>query len=214
MMYANKIINKRSASRFATSMTTRKPFAYRQNFNVAFARKDAAKALGAQWDADKKVWFAPSADIKTALVNAGFQPEVKVNQPFYAFLNVPFDLKEMAKELGARWNPDKSSWFAPTRDVFDAVTNKLNALTNSLKSHVRLQAAPVMATPVAAAPVAAAPAAAQPWLATGETEQDYKNRYAMGSYYKGVFGGVPDPAQYQAMKKNPNGLHFIDTRGD
>jgi len=29
--------------------------------NVPFSQKDAAKALGAKWDASKKKWYAPSS---------------------------------------------------------------------------------------------------------------------------------------------------------
>ena len=37
-------------------------------FDVPFPEKDAAKKMGAKWDPVKKLWFAPTDEIKTALL--------------------------------------------------------------------------------------------------------------------------------------------------
>jgi DNA topoisomerase-3 len=43
-------------------------------FNVPFAEKDKAKALGMRFDGERKQWFAPSQEIATAVGNV-FQPQ-------------------------------------------------------------------------------------------------------------------------------------------
>ena len=35
------------------------------------------------------------------------------------FLNVPYDDKETAKEMGARWDPEAKSWYAPEKSEYD-----------------------------------------------------------------------------------------------
>lgn len=39
-----------------------------QYFDVPFQEKDIAKKMGAKWDHMKKLWFAPTDEIKTALL--------------------------------------------------------------------------------------------------------------------------------------------------
>jgi DNA topoisomerase-3 len=48
--------------------------AQRVYFNVPFAKKDKAKALGMRFDGERKQWFAPSQDIASAAGNL-FQPQ-------------------------------------------------------------------------------------------------------------------------------------------
>jgi hypothetical protein len=36
------------------------------------------------------------------------------------YLNVPFMEKDVAKNLGARWDPQKKLWYAPSRYYFES----------------------------------------------------------------------------------------------
>jgi hypothetical protein len=63
---------------------------------IPFSIKEQAKSLNAKFDNDKKSWYVNTeSDTKLfELVN----------------VDVKFDLKDIAKENGAIWNPEKRCW--------------------------------------------------------------------------------------------------------
>lgn len=76
--------------------------------NIPFSDKDHAKALGAQWDKENKLWYCkteerskfdqwPIVDLKLATTKT--------------FLSVKFDDKEAVKKLGAKWDADRKQWY-------------------------------------------------------------------------------------------------------
>jgi hypothetical protein len=67
---------------------------------VPFDERDAAKALGARYDAELKKWYVPAA-----LDPKAFYRWQKI------YLKVPFAEKAKAKEQGAMWDPQESKWF-------------------------------------------------------------------------------------------------------
>jgi len=75
--------------------------------DVPFSDKDAVKALGARWDGTKTAWYVPNGvDIepfKKWINGSGSKTIKKIT------LNVPFDDKDEAKRLGARW--DGKAWY-------------------------------------------------------------------------------------------------------
>lgn len=81
--------------------------------DVPFEDKDKVKTLGAWFDATKKAWYVPkNGDISK------FQkwlPNGKVTKtmatPQKIWLKVPYDNKDEAKNLGARWDSDKKQWY-------------------------------------------------------------------------------------------------------
>lgn len=81
--------------------------------NVPFDEKDEAKSIGARWDGDAKCWYAPAgSDLsKFAKWANGSVKSVKK-----VYLNVPFDDKDEAKGLGARWDPAKKKWYVRSVD--------------------------------------------------------------------------------------------------
>lgn len=94
---------------------------------VPFKEKDLAKAAGARWDKDAKVWYAPQgADLDKL---AQWQPKEgaeKAAAPMQApateqapdkanrtYLAVPYEEKGQAKAAGAKWDRHAKSWYAP-----------------------------------------------------------------------------------------------------
>jgi Domain of unknown function (DUF5710) len=102
-------------------------------FSVPFAEKDAAKELGARWDTSERSWYAPSALVATAMESrwpckdggvaaapaaaaaGGAAPTSR--QYFY----IPFEEKDEAKGMGARWDPDMHAWYADRAPVAAAL---------------------------------------------------------------------------------------------
>ncbi|WP_432737343.1 zincin-like metallopeptidase domain-containing protein [Maridesulfovibrio sp. FT414] len=92
---------------------------------VPFSEKNEAKQHGAQWDKDKKMWFAPKgADLEPLnrwlpeqkpSAQLEQQPEA-AKQPATekTYLNVPYKEKWLAKKHGALWDKSAKLWFAPT----------------------------------------------------------------------------------------------------
>lgn len=93
--------------------------------NVPFTEKDQAKALGAKWDGKQKSWYAP-ADTNLeplqkwaasdnqqveAIQQTTYTPEPTSDEKTY--LAVPFTEKDDAKALGAKWDKEAKSWYAP-----------------------------------------------------------------------------------------------------
>lgn len=81
--------------------------------NVPYDDKDEVKALGAWFDMSKKAWYVPkNGDLSKFtkwLPNGKVTTTVKT--PKKVWLNVPYDDKDEAKKLGARWDKDKKKWY-------------------------------------------------------------------------------------------------------
>jgi hypothetical protein len=155
-------------------------------------------------------------------------------QPSTASVNVlkidcPFDEKEAVKKLGARWSAVHKTWYAPSSGVFLNL-KKWHPKENHTDVKREPPPPPQPSSPVKRSRSAEAVVQTKeikpplkskkqkvqekkPWECTGETESDYRDRQACGSYYKGILGGVPDPEQYMRMKAGFP-MAFIDTRGD
>ena len=77
---------------------------------VPFDDKDEAKRLGARFDGQKKCWYVPAGTDLSAfskwMPSSGAVKSVKK-----LYLNVPFDDKDKAKSLGARWDGEKKKWY-------------------------------------------------------------------------------------------------------
>ena len=78
--------------------------------NVPFDDKDEAKRAGARFDGDKKCWYAPAgSDISKF---SKWLPDGKTSLSVKKILlDVPYDAKDEVKKAGARWDPDKKSWY-------------------------------------------------------------------------------------------------------
>lgn len=78
--------------------------------NVSFDDKEKVKALGARWDGNKKAWYVPkgkSLDAFKPYMNGG-KAQTSIKK---IWLDVPYDDKDEAKKLGARWDMDKKAWY-------------------------------------------------------------------------------------------------------
>lgn len=99
--------------------------------DVPYEEKNQARALGARWDGRAKSWYAPAgADMKwlaqwlpknrvldanqkaveTVIKEENTMTNVATEKTFLA---VPFADKDDAKALGARWDKEAKSWYAP-----------------------------------------------------------------------------------------------------
>ena len=106
------------------------------------------------------------------------------------FVYCPFTQKEEAKQLGAKWDPLNKKWYAPSEDIYQKLK----------KWHVPANKKPYDRPKVSK---------------KKESEQEYKTRQSCGSYYKGVWGGVPSEEQFSAMKEGQVVMSTAyDTRGD
>lgn len=90
-----------------TSDESQKP--ERKYLDVPFDSKDAAKALGARWDSQKKAWYNPDPT-----VNLELDRWAVALSSSRSYLSVPFDEKDEAKSLGARWDASTKQWYDPT----------------------------------------------------------------------------------------------------
>ena len=78
--------------------------------SVPFEDKDKAKTLGARWDSQKKCWYVPAGkDLSSFAKWMSGNKAVKSIKKIY--LTVPFEDKDKAKGLGARWDMDKKKWY-------------------------------------------------------------------------------------------------------
>lgn len=112
---------------------------------VPFSEKDEAKALGARWDKDSKMWFAPNnepalvqrwgatASGKSNSSPAAYSPSqpraVAAEEPVAQkswkvmspevndriYLDVPYEEKDDAKAMGARFCRDRKLWYTTDR---------------------------------------------------------------------------------------------------
>lgn len=112
----------------------------RTYLKVPFSEKNEAKKLGAKWDKDKKMWFAPEgtdldhlarwmpgSKSQTPAKGAEQQKEnnVKKIATEKTYLNVPYKQKWLAKKHGARWDKTAKLWFAPTGTDLDPLAEWL-----------------------------------------------------------------------------------------
>ena len=77
--------------------------------NVPFDDKDKVKLLGARFDSSKKMWYVPKGVSIDKFADYLFANKCTTVKK--VFLNVPFDDKDKAKALGARWDGDKKQWY-------------------------------------------------------------------------------------------------------
>ncbi len=80
--------------------------------NVPFEQKEAAKAKGAKWDREKKQWYVPEGTYDP-YKNFGEWMPSKRDDHGNLLLDVPFEQKDIAKELGAKWNSTLKRWYVP-----------------------------------------------------------------------------------------------------
>ena len=113
------------SDRHEMSMPDKKERAY---FDVPYEQRQEAKALGCKWDKDSKKWFISEATPERieAMEKAGFKT-VEVEQKNLesvqknenaetkqkTLLSVPFEEKDLAKELGAKFDRETKSWYVP-----------------------------------------------------------------------------------------------------
>lgn len=111
------------ADRHEMSMPDKKVY-----FDVPYEQRQEAKALGCKWDKDNKKWFISEATPERieAMDKAGFKTveveqknlesvqkneNAETNQK--TLLSVPFEEKDLAKELGAKFDRETKSWYVP-----------------------------------------------------------------------------------------------------
>lgn len=107
------------------------------------------------------------------------------------FVSCPYTQKEEAKALGAKWDPVNKKWYAPSNEVYGKL-KKWHVPSSDKKPYSRPKP-----------------------LQQEETAEEYKARQSCGSYYKGVWGGVPYLVDFRAMKQGKVVMSTAyDTRGD
>lgn len=94
--------------------------------NVPYTSRNTAKKLGARWDRDNKRWYAPEGvdlaplrpflseqqqERDMAASGSASTVERRAEKP--TALHVPYEDKELAKKLGARWDRERKQWYAP-----------------------------------------------------------------------------------------------------
>lgn len=111
----------------------------RVDISAPYEDRKEVRALGGEWDKEKKTWFIPAGvdPAPFAKWNAGAAPtgdtaEQKPSKPGAderaavmqqraaegrTYIEVPFPAKAEAKRLGAKWDAQAGSWYAPTGDV-------------------------------------------------------------------------------------------------
>ena len=113
------------ADRHEMSMPDKKERVY---FDVPYEQRQEAKALGCKWDKDNKKWFISEATPERieAMDKAGFktveveeknlesvQKNENAETKQKTLLSVPFEEKDLAKELGAKFDRETKSWYVP-----------------------------------------------------------------------------------------------------
>lgn len=102
---------------------------------VTFDNKDKAKEFGAKWNNTKKYWYitedASQENIKSLqeLKNEKpSSPKPVATQEKKKYIKIEFAKKDMAKKLGARWDPGAKSWYYVEADTSKENIEKLKAL--------------------------------------------------------------------------------------
>ena len=132
------------------------------------------------------------------------------------YIQCPFVEKDEAKALGAKWDSSKRSWYAPDTCTYKKLSKWHSAQCKANYATITKRRDRFAHTGQVAFYRTPDSRQYRPWEHTGETEKDYVARHKCGSAYKGGWGGVPDPAQYQQMKAGTwHGMSTAyDTRGD
>lgn len=108
--------------------------------NVPYTARNTAKKLGARWDRDNKRWYAPEgvdlAPLRPFLSEQQQERDMAVSGSVSTVerraekptaLHVPYEDKELAKKLGARWDRERKQWYAPTGIDLEPLSPWLNA---------------------------------------------------------------------------------------
>ena len=108
--------------------------------NVPYTSRNTAKKLGARWDRDNKRWYAPEgvdlAPLRPFLSEqqqerdmpaSGSASTVERRAEKPTALHVPYEDKELAKKLGARWDRERKQWYAPTGTDLEPLSPWLSA---------------------------------------------------------------------------------------
>lgn len=111
----------------------------RIDINAPYEDRKEVRALGGEWDKDKKTWFVPAGVNPAPFAKWGVDEatnttagDPKASKPGAderaavmqaraaegrTYIDVPFPAKAEAKRLGAKWDAQAGSWYAPTGDV-------------------------------------------------------------------------------------------------
>jgi ribonuclease HI len=99
---------------------------YKKYIEINYDNKDSAKLLGAKWDMKEKKWYYTDnlsdenkqainllelAYIKSKELVPILEEPVCKNTGEKIYLKIPFKNKDLAKKLGARWDPAIKSWY-------------------------------------------------------------------------------------------------------
>jgi ribonuclease HI len=76
--------------------------------NISYNLKEKAKELGAKWDKDKKSWYYLNNLEENNKIKLN-ELKTEINEKNY--ININYNSKEKAKELGAKWDKEKKSWY-------------------------------------------------------------------------------------------------------
>ena len=127
-IFASKRIFSSTKLRMLSSLVGQSDVERRRYLAVPYAEKDQAKALGARWDPQAKLWYDPGPDHNAQLdrwnkltdrINEIPVPKSPEQAPVAAentrkYLAVPYNDKDKAKALGARWDNRAKQWYDPT----------------------------------------------------------------------------------------------------
>jgi putative DNA primase/helicase len=100
----------------------------RRYLAVPYKEKDQAKALGAKWDSTAKLWYDPGPDHNAQLDRWNLAPGDNIaatipSKPAIPsnpavndrkYLDVPYNQKDEAKALGAKWDKFAKRWYDPS----------------------------------------------------------------------------------------------------
>jgi ribonuclease HI len=88
--------------------------------NISYEYKDEVKKHGAKWDLNEKKWYYDEniSDenkrainiIELSVVNTKELVPI-IEEADKIYISIPYKNKDAAKKLGARWEPEKKSWF-------------------------------------------------------------------------------------------------------
>lgn len=84
--------------------------------NIPFHNKDKAKELGARWDNNHKYWYVNTKYVESEIIEQmrTLEGEEQVQQSDIKkkiYVKIPYDKKDKAKQLGARWDASMKSWY-------------------------------------------------------------------------------------------------------
>ena len=118
---------------------------HKHYININYDNKDAAKLLGAKWDSKEKKWYytddlsdenkhainllelsyIKSKELVPILEESIQHDKSDMSEKIY--LKIPFKNKDLAKKLGARWDPALKSWYYLS-SLSETNASKLRAL--------------------------------------------------------------------------------------